>query len=69
MAKKGLGKGFDTSFKGLDVFFSNEESTESVSSPGAEDSGKGSLLIKVSVLDLIYYERSFVFFFFSLFYL
>ncbi|MBE6965141.1 MAG: ParB/RepB/Spo0J family partition protein [Ruminococcaceae bacterium] len=51
MAKKGLGKGFDTSFKGLDVFFSNEESTESVSSPGAEDSGKGSLLIKLSDID------------------
>lgn len=51
MAKKGLGKGFDTAFKGLDVFFSNEESAENVVSTGVEDTGKGSLLIKLSDID------------------
>ncbi len=51
MAKKGLGKGFDTAFKGLDVFFSNEESVENVVSTGVEDTRKGSLLIKLSDID------------------
>ena len=51
MAKKGLGKGFDTAFKGLDVFFSNDEKYESVASSGVEDSGKGTLLIKLSDID------------------
>lgn len=51
MAKKGLGKGFDTGFKGLDVFFSNEQSAEGVTSADAEDTGKGSLLIKLSDID------------------
>ncbi len=51
MAKKGLGKGFDTEFKGLDVFFSNEENTENVVLNGAEDTGRGSLLVKLSDID------------------